>query len=237
MKRNSLNVVAAIILFGTLSCAAAEAQVQTGDLPLHPAVLTNGKDLVVQLCDGHTNLTVAGVSPNERLTPEQAQRVSDELMAAWFAKQPPAVVAAWQRENAAAKAAEQRSSQNPTLQAAATNEQPLNFSARDKEIWQRELEREIAYGNQLFHDDKLLGSTIGVPCAMCHPNAANTHPETYPKFQIQLKRVVLLRDMINWCLENPSQAPRLDPNDPKLHALEAYILSQRKGVAIEPGKH
>jgi len=38
---------------------------------------------------------------------------------------------------------------------------------------------------------------------MCHPDGANTHPETYPKFQTQLQRVALLRDMINWCIENP----------------------------------
>jgi len=30
---------------------------------------------------------------------------------------------------------------------------------------------------------------------MCHPDAANTHPETYPKYQVQLQRVALLRDM------------------------------------------
>ena len=23
---------------------------------------------------------------------------------------------------------------------------------------------------------------------MCHPDAANTHPETYPKYQVQLQR-------------------------------------------------
>jgi thiosulfate dehydrogenase len=32
---------------------------------------------------------------------------------------------------------------------------------------------------------------------MWRPNAANNHPETYPKFQVQLRRVALLRDMIN----------------------------------------
>ena len=66
---------------------------------------------------------------------------------------------------------------------------------------------------------------------MCHPDAANTHPETYPKYQVQLQRVALLRDMIDWCIENPVKGPTLAPNDPKLRALEAYILAQRKGVA------
>jgi thiosulfate dehydrogenase len=72
---------------------------------------------------------------------------------------------------------------------------------------------------------------------MCHPNAANTHPETYPKFQTQLKKVALLRDMINWCIENPLEGKKLADGDPQLKAIEAYILSQRAGVAMEPGKH
>ena len=49
--------------------------------------------------------------------------------------------------------------------------------------------------------------------------------------------VALLRDMINWCIENPLEGPKLADNDPKMKALEAYILDQRKGVALEAGKH
>jgi cytochrome c len=194
--------------------------------------------MVVQLCDGETHLQLAGIRPEQRLTPKQAQEVADRLMTAWYEKQPPEVTAAWKREEAAVLAAA-RSAASPAQakQAPEASEQPVDFSARDQKIWQEELEREIAYGNQIFHDDKLLGSVNGVACAMCHPHAANTHPETYPKFQNQLKRVALLRDMINWCMESPSRAPRLDPDDPKLRALEAYILSQRKGASIEPGKH
>jgi thiosulfate dehydrogenase len=69
------------------------------------------------------------------------------------------------------------------------------------------------------------------------PDAANAHPETYPKFQVQLGRVVLLRDMINWCIENPVRGNLLADDDPRLKALEAYIIAQRKGVALEYGKH
>ena len=72
---------------------------------------------------------------------------------------------------------------------------------------------------------------------MCHPDVSNTHPETYPKYQVQLKKVALLRDMINWCIENPLKGKPLPENDPRLRAVEAYILSARKGVPLEPGKH
>ena len=72
---------------------------------------------------------------------------------------------------------------------------------------------------------------------MCHPDGSNTHPETYPKFQQQTKKVALLRDMINWCIENPLKGKPLLENDPVLRSVEAYILSTRKGTPLEPGKH
>ena len=95
----------------------------------------------------------------------------------------------------------------------------------------------IEEGYKNFHNAKALGGTIGISCDMCHPNASNTHPETYPKFQVQTKKMALLRDMINWCIENPLKGQPLAENDPRLRSLEAYILSARKGVALAPGKH
>ena len=71
---------------------------------------------------------------------------------------------------------------------------------------------------------------------MCHPDAANTHPETYPKYQVQLGRTVLLRDMINWCIEHPVRGKKLAEDDPKMRALEAYIYAQRKGVPLDYGR-
>ncbi|MHC4540843.1 MAG: c-type cytochrome, partial [Planctomycetota bacterium] len=78
---------------------------------------------------------------------------------------------------------------------------------------------------------------VAVSCDMCHPHAANTHPETYPKFQSQLGRVVLLRDMVNWCIEHPVRGKRLEADDPAMRALEAYILAQRSGAVMNYGKH
>ena len=112
-----------------------------------------------------------------------------------------------------------------------------SFGARDPLIWKAQTDAFVDEGNKIFHSVKLLGGTIGVSCDMCHPNAANTHPETYPKYQVQLQRVALLRDMIDWCIENPVKGKTLDPNDPKMRALEAYILAQRKGAALDYGKH
>jgi len=112
-----------------------------------------------------------------------------------------------------------------------------NYTKRDLLIWSRETEKLVVEGSRVFHSAKLLGSTNGVSCDMCHPDGSNTHPETYPKFQTHMGRVALLRDMINWCIERPVRGKALDPDGPRMRALEAYIYAQRKGVKLEYGKH
>lgn len=112
-----------------------------------------------------------------------------------------------------------------------------NYSERDILTWARETEKFVAEGSRIFHDGDALGSEVSVSCDMCHPHAANTHPETYPKFQTQLGRVALLRDMIEWCIENPVRGEHLAPDSPAMRALEAYIMSQRKGAPMNYGKH
>ena len=109
------------------------------------------------------------------------------------------------------------------------------FTEKDLQRWQAEYMSVVNAGRELFVSPSL--GTNGVACAQCHPNAANTHPETYPKFQQQLGRVIPLRDMINWCLQNPLEGQPLMPEDPKMVALEAYIAWERRGVPMAPGKH
>jgi len=115
--------------------------------------------------------------------------------------------------------------------------QTSKWTERDRLVWEREQKRWIEEGYRLFHDWKALGGTIGISCDMCHPDASDTHPETYPKFQTQLKNVATLREMINWCIENPMKGKPLACDNPKMIALEAYITSQRRGVPLDPGKH
>jgi hypothetical protein len=111
------------------------------------------------------------------------------------------------------------------------------FTERDERIWKEETDRFVKEGHRVFHDATAVGGTIGVSCDMCHPDGSNTHPESYPKFQVQLGRVALLRDMINWCIQNPARGKPLPDDDARLKAMEAYILAQRKGVPLEFGKH
>ncbi len=74
-------------------------------------------------------------------------------------------------------------------------------------------------------------------CDQCHPNAANTYPETYPKFQRRLGKVVKQQKLINWCIQNPLKGDPLPLDDPKLTAIESYIIYERRGVPLAPGKH
>lgn len=111
------------------------------------------------------------------------------------------------------------------------------YTELDILTWARETEKMVVEGSRIFHSASELGSAVAVSCDMCHPDAANTHPETYPKFQAQLGRAALLRDMINWCVEHPVRGKRFEADDPKMRALEAYILAQRKGTPLNYGKH
>ena len=109
------------------------------------------------------------------------------------------------------------------------------FTKKDLERWQNEYMSVVETGRELWVSPDL--GTNGVACAQCHPNAANTHPETYPKFQQQLGRVIALRDMINWCILNPLEGETLALDDPRLVAIETYITHERRGVPLDPGKH
>jgi len=109
------------------------------------------------------------------------------------------------------------------------------FTREDVERWEKEYQSVVQKGRDLWTSPEL--GTNGVACAQCHPNAANTHPETYPKFQQQLGRVIALREMINWCIQQPLEGKPLKLDDPRMVAIEAYVAWERRGVKMEPGKH
>lgn len=109
------------------------------------------------------------------------------------------------------------------------------FTKEDLKRWEQEFITVVNEGDKLFHSSKLGGNTVS--CDQCHPNASNTHPETYPKFQKQIGRVVTLLEMVNWCIQNPLEGKPLTADDPRMTALLAYITYERRGVKLDPGKH
>ena len=185
------------------------------------------KNVELTSCDGENTATVA-----EDLT---GQPLAHALMDQWKRDHPDRD---WVAEEKRAHAFNLPADNSDLLQGEQGEGHAYgNFTQRDILTWARETEKFVAEGSRVFHSADELGSTVGVSCDMCHPHAANTHPETYPKFQTQLGRVVLLRDMIDWCIENPVRGGHLDLDGPTMRALEAYIMAQRKGVEMNYGKH
>jgi thiosulfate dehydrogenase len=104
---------------------------------------------------------------------------------------------------------------------------------------------EVRKGDLLFHGDeatkKKMGvshlSDTGMACAMCHPMAADTHPQAFPKFQASMAKFATLRDMINWCIEKPMQGEKIESDSDAMKALEAYIYWSNTGSVLVPGKY
>jgi thiosulfate dehydrogenase len=227
----ALSVVAAIVLTLGLTRIAAEGNASAS------AKASDGKWRVVTACDQRKSVLVEGYPGNQPLPPGKARQVASLLtdLMQYCTEEVQAKIASDERVllsvNGSAYVQYVPGRTLPLMLAAGGKQ----FTQRDQMIWKAELGHMVDQGNKLFHSSQL--GTNGISCDMCHPNAANTHPETYPKFQTQLKKVALLRDMINWCIENPLEGKKLADDDPQLRALEAYIISQRAGKAIEPGKH
>ena len=183
----------------------------------------------VTLCDGETTTTVAAGTERTR---DNGVKIADALMAQWRRKHPDVDWVAEER----GKHTIVPPYDNHELVGKEQGQVYGKISERDVLTWERETLKFVTDGSRVFHSGDELGSQIAVSCDMCHPDAANTHPETYPKFQVQLGRVALLRDMINWCIEHPVRGQVLAPDDPKMRALEAYIIAQRKGQQLTYGK-
>ncbi|MEO8361902.1 MAG: cytochrome C [Vicinamibacteria bacterium] len=232
-----------LLALAVASFGVASQMARASDAPV-PAPARASDDVSVSMCDGESVMTIPGLKPGEVLPPLRAKEVAGQMMQVWRRSQPTARWTAWASETPSEPAltspaggASATSTQTTPPAQAAAPPQPTKFTARDLQLWQREEKKFIDDGYKNFHNAKALGGTIGISCDMCHPDASNTHPETYPKFQSQTRKVALLRDMINWCIENPMKGKPLAENDPVLRSVEAYLMSARKGVAMEAGKH
>jgi thiosulfate dehydrogenase len=210
------------------ACGGAQpAPPETPAAPAPPsaAAPASSDQVEVLLCDGQTKTVVPAGTPGTT--------IAGALMDAWLRKNPNSNWEAEERERHTLQPA----AENSELVGRVNGQTYGRVTEQDVALWKAETERVATAGSAVFHNAAELGSSIGVSCDMCHPHAANTHPETYPKFQTQLGRVALLRDMINWCIEHPVRGTAFDADEPKLRALEAYILAQRKGRALNYGQH
>jgi thiosulfate dehydrogenase len=232
---HSLRAIGIVTALG-LGAAALHAGARMADR----AIATDDEQWntrTVYACDQKKAVVVEGVRADEKLSPRKAQQVADLLMDLMrFCNEE--VTA----RISTAEVIELSVNGLPYQRYVPGGPLPLelvkgksDYGDRDRAIWKAEQDKLVKEGDRLFHSDEI--GTNGIACAMCHPHASNTHPETYPKFQIEMKQVALLRDMVNWCIQNPLEGPKLADDDPKMRALEAYILASRTGVPMEAGKH
>jgi thiosulfate dehydrogenase len=93
----------------------------------------------------------------------------------------------------------------------------------------------VNHGRDLWHGSRKDMSTNGLACGNCHPDAAASNPQTFPKYQNDMGQVVALRDMINWCITGPLAGKEIDPDGSDMIAMEAYATYLYRGTAISPG--
>lgn len=212
------------------AAAAALSAALIGALLAGQHRATAQPNVEVKLCDNQTTTTVPA---NQPATRENGEKIAAALMDQWKRANPDAK--AWMEEERS-KHSIVNPADNSGLVGRGQGAIYGEISKQDVTTWKEETLKLVVDGSSVFHSGDRLGSTIAVSCDMCHPDAANTHPETYPKFQVQLGRVALLRDMINWCIEHPVRGTPLGPDDPNMRALEAYITAQRQGTPLNYGK-
>jgi thiosulfate dehydrogenase len=100
---------------------------------------------------------------------------------------------------------------------------------------QQQLLEVVNKGRDLWHGSNPAMSSNGLACGNCHPDAAASNPQTFPKFVPQLNAVAPMREMINWCIVHPQNGKALDVSSPDMVALEAYAVYLYRGEKVAPG--
>lgn len=177
-----------IVIAGVLACALAackgdESKLDTsttmrGSAPGSGSAAARGSAAgatEVKLCDNHTTVALTEL-PKDRAG---GQAVADQLMAQWRRANPDAE---WEANIRRSLTVHAPADNTNVLQGEQREGQTYGrYTELDVKTWARESEKAALEGARVFHSADDLGSTIAVSCDMCHPDAANTHPETYPK--------------------------------------------------------
>lgn len=109
------------------------------------------------------------------------------------------------------------------------------YSKAELADMQKQLLTAVNQGYELWHGSNATMQTNGLACGNCHPDAAGTNPQTFPKFQADLGRVAPIRDMINWCITVVQGGTALGADSPEMVAMEAYAFNMYRGQNIDPG--
>ncbi|MBC7938865.1 MAG: cytochrome C [Chitinophagaceae bacterium] len=109
------------------------------------------------------------------------------------------------------------------------------FTPAELKSMEDKLTASVKRGYDMWYGARADMANNGLACANCHPDAAATNPQTFPKFLPVFNKVVPYRAMVNWCIENPQGGKALDINGDDMTALESYSFYLHKGVKIQTG--
>jgi thiosulfate dehydrogenase len=109
------------------------------------------------------------------------------------------------------------------------------FTDAELKAMQDKLNSSVKRGYDMWYGARADMANNGLACANCHPDAAATNPQTFPKYMPMFDKVVPYREMVNWCIENPQGGKKLDVNSDDMTALEAYSFYLHRGSKIETG--
>jgi thiosulfate dehydrogenase len=109
------------------------------------------------------------------------------------------------------------------------------FSAEQLAEQEKALLAQVDKGYHLWHGSRPDMTDNGLACGNCHPDAAASNPQTFPKYVPMFAKVVPFREMVNWCIETPQGGQALDVNGDDMTAMEAYAFYLHRGKPIEPG--
>jgi cytochrome c len=104
-------------------------------------------------------------------------------------------------------------------------------AAEVKKLAQEALDKSVARGKELFRSKDLGKKT----CAECHENPDKpqlnlvTRPFGYPAYSVKKRSVVSLGQKINEMLSGKARGKEMDLGSGDLVALEAYVMSLKKG--------
>lgn len=109
------------------------------------------------------------------------------------------------------------------------------FTEEDLKQQDAALLEAVDKGYHLWHGSNPKMTTNGLACGNCHPDAAASNPQTFPKYLPMFGKVVPFREMVNWCIANPQLGEKLDVNGDDMTAMEAYAFYLHRTRPIEPG--
>ena len=109
------------------------------------------------------------------------------------------------------------------------------FTKEELKVADDKLTQSAKRGYDMWYGARADMANNGLACANCHPDAAATNPQTFPKYMPQTDRVMAYREMVNWCIQNPQGGKEMDSNSADMVALESYSYYLHRGVTIQTG--